>query len=183
MRLRPLRALGPAPGLTFGLTLGLALALAGCGAAPADDGIASAGGATPGGGTTTGPSASAPADRQEAQLKFAQCMREHGVDIPDPGPDGRVRIIGKKGDEASMQKAMQACRHFMKDAVGDKLGGDDPEARDRMVKFAQCMREHGIDMPDPAPGQGIQIKIKRGQEKAMEEAQKACEEFAPGRKP
>ncbi|MFG1862972.1 hypothetical protein [Microbispora bryophytorum] len=179
MRLRPVRALGPA----LGLTVGLALALAGCGAAPADDGIASAGGATSGGGATAGPSASAPVDRQEAQLKFAQCMREHGVDIPDPGPDGRVRIIGKKGDQASMEKAMQACRHFMKDAVGDKLGGDDPQARDRMVKFAQCMREHGIDMPDPAPGQGIQVKIKRGQEKAMEEAQKACEELAPGRKP
>ncbi|MFI9574036.1 hypothetical protein ACIG5D_21605 [Microbispora rosea] len=182
MRLRPLRALGPALRLILGLTVGLALALAGCGTAPADDGIASAGGATPGGGATAGPSASAPADRQEAQLKFAQCMREHGVDMPDPGPDGRVRIIGKKGDEASMQKAMQACQHFMKDAVGDKLGGDDPEVRDRMVKFAQCMREHGIDMPDPAPGQGIQVKIKRGEEKAMEEAQKACEEFAPGRK-
>ncbi|MEU6430354.1 hypothetical protein ABZ860_31050 [Microbispora sp. NPDC046973] len=177
MRLRPLRALGPA--------FGLALALAGCGAAPADDGIASAGGATPGtaGGAAARPSASATVDRQEAQLKFAQCMREHGVDVPDPDADGRVRIMGKKGDEAAMQKAMQACQHFMKDAVGDKLGGDDPEARDRMVKFAQCMREHGIDMPDPAPGQGIQVKIKPGQEKAMEEAQKACEEFAPGRKP
>jgi hypothetical protein len=177
MRIRRLRALG--------LTLGLALALAGCGAAPADDGIASAGGG--GSGTTSGagakPSASATVDRQEAQLKFAQCMREHGVDMPDPGPDGRVRIVGKKGDEATMQKAMQACQHFMKDAVGDKLGGDDPEARDRMVKFAQCMREHGIDIADPAPGQGIQVKLKPGQEKAMEEAQKDCEEFAPGRKP
>ncbi|GAB3161824.1 hypothetical protein [Microbispora hainanensis] len=171
MRSRPLRALGPA--------LGLALALAGCGAAPADDGIASAGGAT------AGPSASAPApvDRQDAQLKFAQCMREHGVDMPDPGPDGRVRIMSKKGDQAATEKAMQDCRHFMKDAIGDKAGGGDPEARDRMVKFAQCMREHGIDMPDPDPGQGIQIRIKPGQQKAMEEAQKACEEFAPGRKP
>ncbi|MFG1827651.1 hypothetical protein ACGFIJ_34690 [Microbispora bryophytorum] len=177
MRLRPLRALGPASGLAFGL----ALALAGCGAAPADDGIASASGARSG--TTARPSASATVDRQEAQLKFAQCMREHGVDIPDPGPDGRVRIIGKKGDEASMEKAMQACRHFMKDAVGDKPGGDDPQARDRMVKFAQCMREHGIDIPDPAPGQGLQVRIKPDQKNAMEEAQKACEELAPGRKP
>ncbi|GIH61933.1 hypothetical protein [Microbispora siamensis] len=183
MRLRPLRPLGPALGSTLGLTLGLALALTGCGAAPADDGIASAGGATSG--TTSGATArpSATVDRQEAQLKFAQCMREHGVDMPDPDPDGRVRIIGKKGDEATMQKAMQACQHFMKDAVGDKLGGDDPQARDRMLKFAQCMREHGVDMPDPEPGKGLQVKIKPGQEKAMEEAQKACEEFAPGRKP
>ena len=171
MRSRPLRALGPA--------LGLALALAGCGAAPADDGIASAGGAA----AKPSASASGTVDRQEAQLKFAQCMREHGVDMPDPGPDGRIRITSKKGDQATTEKAMQDCQHIMKDAIGDKLGGGDPEARDRMVKFAQCMREHGIDVPDPAPGQGIQLKIKKGQEKALEEAQKACEEFAPGRKP
>ncbi|MEN3536837.1 hypothetical protein AAH991_17115 [Microbispora sp. ZYX-F-249] len=177
MRIRTPRALAAA----LGLAPALALALAACGAAPADDGIASAGGAAST--ATAKPSAPGPADRQEAQLKFAQCMREHGVDMPDPDPDGRVRIIGKKGDEAKTQKAMQACEHFMKDAVGDKLGGDDPEMRDRMVKFAQCMREHGIDMPDPAPGQGIQVKMKPGQQKAMDEAQKACEEFAPGRKP
>ncbi|MBX6386429.1 MAG: hypothetical protein IRZ07_26215 [Microbispora sp.] len=173
MRLRPLRALGPA--------LGLALALAACGTGPADDGIASAGGAATG--TDATASASATVDRQEAQLKFAQCMREHGVDMPDPGPDGRIRITTKKGEQATTEKAIKACEHFMKDAVGDKAGADDPEVRDRMVKFAQCMREHGIDVPDPAPGQGIQLKIKKGQEKALEEAQKACEEFAPGRKP
>ncbi|GGO10919.1 hypothetical protein GCM10010116_21950 [Microbispora rosea subsp. aerata] len=173
MRVRPPRALGPA--------LGLALALAACGPAPADDGIASAGGAATGAAAT--PSASVTVDRQEAQLKFAQCMREHGVDMPDPGPDGRIRIMSKKGEQAVTEKAMQACRHLMKGAVGDKAAADDPQMRDRMVKFAQCMREHGIDMPDPAPGQGIQIKIKPGREKALEEAHKACEEFAPGRKP
>ncbi|WP_169946922.1 hypothetical protein [Microbispora sp. H11081] len=177
MRMRPPRALTPA----LGLVSALALTLAACGAAPDGEGIASAAGAAAG--ATATPSPRGPADRQEAQLKFAQCMREHGVDMPDPGPDGRVRIIGEKGGEATMSKAMRACEHFMKDAVADKPGGDDPEARDRMVKFAQCMREHGIDMPDPAPGQGLRIKIKPGQEKAMDEAQKACEEFAPGRKP
>ncbi|MEV4459929.1 hypothetical protein [Microbispora sp. NPDC049633] len=179
MRVRPPRALAPALGLAPALALALALALAACGAAPTGDGVASAGGAAST--ATAKPSARGPADLQEAQLKFAQCMREHGVDMPDPGPDGRVRITGKKGEEATMRKAMQACEHFMKDAVGDKLGGDDPEVRDRMVRFAQCMREHGVDVPDPAPGQGLQIKLKPGQEKAMDEAQKACEEFAPGR--
>ena len=102
--------------------------------------------------------------------------------MPDPGADGRVRITGKKGDQAKTQDAMQACQHFMKDAIGDKVGGDDPAVRDQMVKFAQCMREHGVDMPDPVPGQPIQLKVQAGQEKTMEAAQKACEEFAPGRK-
>ena len=33
---------------------------------------------------------------------------------------------------------------------------DEPELdpEDAMLKFAQCMREHGVDMPDPEPGGG-----------------------------
>jgi hypothetical protein len=34
----------------------------------------------------------------------------------------------------------------------------DPEILDRMVEFAGCMREHGIDMPDPQADGGIMIQ-------------------------
>ncbi|WP_182886882.1 hypothetical protein [Microbispora sp. H10885] len=175
MRSRPVRA---------GLCLALATTLvtvAGCGDAPDGDGIAAAGGGATG--TTAAPSASASTDLREAQLKFAQCMREHGVDMPDPDAQGRVQIRARKGEEATTREAMRACEHFMKNAVGDRAGADDPQERDRMLKFAQCMREHGIDMADPKPGEGLLVKVKPGQEKTMEAAQKACEEFAPGERP
>src|SRR4051812_42445915 len=48
---------------------------------------------------STSPSSSssgdADMDPRDAMLKFAQCMREHGVDVPDPGPDGGIRVDGK----------------------------------------------------------------------------------------
>jgi hypothetical protein len=48
------------------------------------------------------------------------------------------------------------------------------------VKYAQCMREHGIDMPDPKPGEPIRLRITKDQEAKAEEAKEACRHFAPG---
>ncbi|MFE3202504.1 hypothetical protein [Embleya sp. NPDC059237] len=61
--------------------------------------------------------------------------------------------------------------------------GDDAERRELMVKFAGCMREHGVDMPDPVPGEGGARRIgampaDEGSSKA-EDAMKACERFQP----
>jgi hypothetical protein len=55
------------------LALALVLVLAACGG---EDGEAEA--------ASTG-------DRQEAMLAFAECMREQGIDVPDP-QEGRLRI-------------------------------------------------------------------------------------------
>ncbi|WP_327045841.1 hypothetical protein OG320_29885 [Microbispora sp. NBC_01189] len=183
-RSRPLRFRSVQAGLCLALATALATAAA-CGDAPdgASDGDGIAAASTARTTAEATPSASASTDLREAQLKFAQCMREHGVDMPDPDADGRVRITGRKGQEATTREAMRACEHFMKNAVGDRAGAGDPRERDRMLKFAQCMREHGVDMPDPKPGEGLLVKVKPGQEKTLETAHKACEEFAPGERP
>jgi hypothetical protein len=55
-----------------------------------------------------------PADMQ-ALLRFARCMREHGVaDFPDPDADGNFRAPpGAAGPKTpSFQRAMQACRQL-----------------------------------------------------------------------
>ncbi|MFC7647395.1 hypothetical protein ACFQX6_47920 [Streptosporangium lutulentum] len=67
----------------------------------------------------------------------------------------------------------------MKDAAGDRNAAPDPKRLDEMVKFARCMREQGIDMPDPEPGGGIRLTMPKGGEQKMRAAQEACEEFAP----
>ncbi|MFD1547166.1 hypothetical protein [Nonomuraea guangzhouensis] len=157
----------------------LALAACGQGGGTADDGIASAGKGTA---TPTASSSVSAADRQAAQLKFAQCMREHGINMPDPKADGSVMLRQKKGEDPSkMKKAMEACQPLMKDVIGDRANQPmDPKQRDQMVKFARCMREHGVDMPDPGPQGQIQIKVGKGGEKKLKEAQEACKSFAPG---
>jgi hypothetical protein len=99
---------------------------------------------------------------EDAQLAFAECMRDHGIDMPDPettggGGGGAVRIGGRGENPEEFQAAMEECNEFL-EAAGNFRGEPDPEQFDKMLEFAQCMRENGIDMPDPQQGGGIRIQ-------------------------
>jgi hypothetical protein len=167
------------------LGLGLALALAACGGSPDGDRVASLSGgqATA---TTNGAGKAAARDPQQAALDFAKCMREHGVDMPDPEVDdqGRIRVrvgaggAGRRPDPKKLEAAQEACGSLM-GGGGDGDRQLDPAERDAMVDFARCMREHGIDMPDPT-GDGLVLRRdgKGGPDPGSEEfqaAEKACE--------
>lgn len=123
----------------------LALALSGCGAGGDDDGgVATAGGAKAGA-TASG----TPVSDSDRQLAFARCMRENGVDMPDPEAGGRPGFrFGPDVDQQKVQAAMEKCQ--------DKLpnGGQglqlNPEQAEQMRTLAKCMRENGVpDFPDP----------------------------------
>jgi hypothetical protein len=98
---------------------------------------------------------------QDAMVEFAECMREHGIDMPDPqvGEGGMVVIGGVGGDgppsEAEMDEmaaAQEACQSILEEVRGS-MPRPDPEQlaemQEQALEFAECMREHGIDMPDP----------------------------------
>lgn len=58
-----------------------------------------------------------PANTQQyrhAQLLFARCMRAHGVQLPDPGPNGDIPINQANVNKASpqFQSAAQACAYL-----------------------------------------------------------------------
>lgn len=152
--------------------------LAGCGD-PAGDGIASAGGGTasPSASASTSPSLSP----EEGALKFAQCMRRHGVDMPDPKINGGkidIQVKAKGVPRAKLDTAQKACQQFL--AAGGKGPlKQDPQARAEMLKFTQCMRQHGINLPDPKPGQGLKLSYD-GPRAKLEAAQKACAKYQPG---
>ena len=61
---------------------------------------------------------------------------------------------------------------------GDGPGQIDPAERDAMVAFVRCMREHGIDMPDPT---GDGLVMRRGEDgpdpesEEFQQAEKACD--------
>jgi len=132
--------------------LALAVALtAGC-ANKKEEGIATAGGQP-----TVTASAAAQGDRGEQFRKFAQCMRENGVDVPDPGPDGNYSFDGQGGGngpgadidraDPKFQAAMTACRSLMPaGGIPIKLN---PQQLEQYRLIAACMRDHGIDFPDP----------------------------------
>jgi hypothetical protein len=143
----------PAAGLAvLGLLLALGWGLAGCGGKSNDNGIASADGKAKAKATA---SAISSTDRHEAELKYAKCMRDHGVDMPDPDPNGPLTVKGHPGDEQAQQQAQEACKSFLPG------GGDPPKLSPadvaKLQKYSKCMRQHGIDMPDPnAQGQVLQ---------------------------
>jgi hypothetical protein len=128
----------------------------------------------------------------EAMRKFAQCMRQNGVNMSDPTADGgRIQIRASRGpggdSEAKMRAAEAKCRHFQPN--GGKPQKPNPQDLARMRAMAKCMREHGVDMPDPDENGRITIRGKgKGGSSGMspdsptfKAADKACRQYAPGR--
>jgi hypothetical protein len=57
---------------------------------------------------------------------------------------------------------------------------DDMDDRDRMLAFAQCLRDNGLDVDDPAEGEGLQLMFGPGTDRAkVDAAMDACREYAP----
>jgi hypothetical protein len=163
----------------------LALSACGGGGAATED-VASVSG---GGGSSASPSSSAPTgDPEDQALKFARCMREHGVDMPDPDAEGRVRLrVDKERDAEKVDKAMKACEKYSPKVGGKGTREMSKEDQDKLLAFARCMREHGIDMPDPDfSGGGGFVKQRLGgkvrpDDPKFKEADKACQDKLPAR--
>ena len=131
-------------------------------------------------------------DPQKAMLAFAQCMRAHGVDMPDPGVGGNVTIGGGPGnpvDQATMEAAQKACQSKLPKGGHQPSAAEQKQFQDQAIKFAQCMRQHGIDMPDPtfsSNGSGGGL-VQQGvgsvdpTSSEFQAAQKACQSLLPNR--
>ncbi|WP_410581584.1 hypothetical protein [Amycolatopsis sp. lyj-108] len=116
---------------------------------------------------------------EDKMRNFAKCMREHGIDMPDPQTNGdgqgTISIEAGEGrpDENKMKAADEACRKLLPN--GGEIKPPTPEELDKMRKEAKCMREHGIDFADPDPsGKGAAMTMDMGDPKKFEEAAKAC---------
>jgi hypothetical protein len=174
--------------------------LAACTATAAGSGVATLESQAPG----AAPSASPSMSPEEAVLAYARCMREHGVEMPDPQfeqtDDGEVRIgidagsAGGEVDKAKFMKADEACHSLMAAVMPAGKGQMSPEDEEKMLEFARCMREHGIDMPDPdvnggfrfeaGPGSGGDGTTSKGidpNDPDFQAAQEACGDLLPGK--
>jgi hypothetical protein len=173
--------------LVLGLLLVLGPTVTGCAKPGGGDGVASAGGTpTASASSGTGNSQRDPVKDQENFLKYAQCMREHGIDMPDPVvDDGKFAMSIPEGtDKAKVDAANTACKQFLPN--GGQPMKADPEMQEKMRKFAQCMRENGLpEFPDPSEDGGIRIDGSTTtldpQSEAFKKAEAACKEFQPKR--
>lgn len=161
-----------------GLALPLALGLSACGSDDGGSGVASAGGAGAEASASASPSQSLSAE--DAQLEFARCMRENGVDVPDPGSgDQKAMRLGKGTDRTKLQGALEKCQQWLQ-AGGKMPDLKDPKVRDQFVKLAQCMREHGVDIPDPGPDGQFKLPTGDIDPGALQKAREACKGVMPG---
>jgi hypothetical protein len=139
---------------------------------------------------TGGPTAGQEQKMRDAQLAFARCMREHGVDMDDPKPGQRgIQLSMPKGiTPEKAEEADQACRKHLEAVKPPELSEEQQkESRERALAHARCMREHGIDFPDPTFGENgeITVRIKKGSgvepdDPKFQKAQEECAKDAPG---
>jgi hypothetical protein len=110
--------------------------------------VAACGGADQATATTR---AGASSDLTQAALAFVRCMRQHGINMPDPKPDGRIDLrIGDDRDGPRVRAAQQACRKSLPGGQARKpTAQDQQQALAQGLAFARCMRQHGINLPDP----------------------------------
>jgi hypothetical protein len=162
-----------------------ALAVAGCGGSSS---------ASPG--STEVSPASAGGKVAETALKFSKCMREHGVtNFPNPEiSGGHVGLKIKQGgpgglgaNQQTMEAAQNACKHFQEGLAPKLTPQEKVEREEAVMKFAKCMREHGIDVHGETSGGNIRIGIHGGpgsggpnpESPAFQAAQKACQGLLP----
>jgi hypothetical protein len=157
--------------------------------------------ASAGSGGTSTTSSSA---RYQARLKFAECMRSHGVNVPDPsaggGPagGGSTTTGGAGGgggfrqllQTSSGQAAEKACGSDLRNAFGGAniTSAQRQQFQQDAVKFAECMRAHNIDIPDPTSSSGGGFGIFRDlrgssetNSPAFKTAMTACSSNLPNR--
>ncbi len=124
--------------------------------------------------STPGPDATAeaaaePVDGEEAVLEFVACLRDNGLDIPDPqfGPEG-IRFadpsIIASIDFRSREflDALEACQELLAALQPQIDPEQQAEQNEQLLVFAECMRREGIDFPDPDPVRGLTIGSMRG---------------------
>jgi hypothetical protein len=69
----------------------------------------------------TPPTAAEQAQMRDRMLRMARCMRSHGVDMPDPAPDGRI-VVRVTKDSPTFTAASRACGMGLPPAPAGKDG-------------------------------------------------------------
>jgi hypothetical protein len=162
--------------------------------------------------SSTSASSSSASSRSAERVKYAECLRSHGVNVPDPsssggfpgggggapgGGGGTSTTGGGPGgyrallSTATGQAAEKACASLRGKSFG--AGGGNPADQAKFaaaaVKFAECMRAHNIDIPDPSTSSGGAFSIfkdLRGSSEtnspAFKSAMTACSSDLPFRR-
>jgi hypothetical protein len=153
----------------LGLMLTVSCALTGCGdSGGSKDGIPSGGGP----GVAASPRTSA-GTNDPAQ--WTKCLRDNGIDVEDPqAGTGTVQL---PAESPALTAAMNKCKQYETGQSGSTgVNPNDPKQEEQRRKFAKCMRDQGVDWPDPVAGQGMKVPAQTPE---LEAAFQKCVQQVP----
>jgi hypothetical protein len=127
------------------------------------------------------PVGGAPATTEnDKKVQHVKCLREHGIPVELAGDGNAVISEENRPDESTMAAAEKACAKYHPLGPPPSVGS---AAWDAMLKYAQCLRQNGVDVKDPQPGDhGVRMGGDgQADEQTMEKAQEACRQYRPKR--
>ena len=117
----------------------------------------------------------------DAHVAFARCMRRQGIDFPDPKPGEGFEVGPETAPPARLREAEEACadeRRAIAGAAPRQSPRELAAHRDATLRFARCMRQEGLDVPDPGPGAGgtaVSVPPDAKSDPAFQRANRRCE--------
>jgi hypothetical protein len=117
-------------------------------------------------------------------------MRSHGIDVPDPGPNGptpgEMQRLQQQYPTSQLNSALTACRSSLVQAFPqiDLSPAGQAQRRRQALQFAECMRSHGVDIPDPSgsgPAGGLERSLQSADQNSptFKAANAACASLRP----
>ena len=130
------------------------------------------------------------AQSEAAMLAFTQCLRDQGIDVDDPtmDADGNMQLPpiniempdvvadpDELPDMSEFEDMIAPCEEHLEGVVSTFSSADTTEIEDMLLAYAECMRDNGVDMPDPdfSSGGGVVDLGAIGGEQ-FEAAEAAC---------
>lgn len=126
------------------------------------------------------------ADPRDAALRYVRCMREAGVAMDDPKPDGQFSYPARAKEDKAFGPASDKCRSLLPPGGGQPAPADlTAEQLDQMRKYAKCMRDNGLpDFKDPTAQGFTDDSGPQSGTPAFDRAYKKCVHFVqPGGDP
>jgi len=164
--------------------MAVAVTLAACGGgSPTSNPSTTSGAASSGGSSSSGASNSL----EQQALRYAQCMRSHGVtNYADPTP-GKSQSVGQSGldtNSPTYQAAASACQKYQPTTGSNTNQGPTPQGQSQQLQFAQCMHRHGVpNFPEGGNGGGPQNISSYGidpNSPTFQAANRACSSLLSG---
>jgi hypothetical protein len=164
------------------IAAGAALALGGCGGSSPSTTSTGGGGSNSSAAAGGDSSAGAPPNSQSVEaagLRFARCMRAHGIsNFADPTNGGELTIPPGDKNSPAFKSASNACKSLLPGGAGGAgpTGQKSDMTPAQELQLAKCIRAHGVpNFPDPNASGVIPQSGINPNSPAMKAALQACQ--------